>query len=288
MARIVDSHHLRDQNDSFGKTPMNENVEIWSPERTISEWMDTEKISLRQIEEGTGISRSKLSKFKRGAGTLTVSDLVALGEFLGRDPRKLFNRELSLSAVGGAYLELGSKLGDALMDTVGDRISSDGHSLSIEDVMIWHIKSGGHLYKSNEIKSHLLALEPVEKLDSKIKVVGVGQNSLIWNKATEGKTHEIGAPDIEDFISKCIPEGRRSLILEGYRHTHATKGRQYFDRELVHMSGSGKAIFTSYFSLLMPGFWHDGKPVVWNFSKEIYSRAATLDEVAEIQDYLGV
>jgi hypothetical protein len=199
----------------------------------------------------------------------------------------LFSRELSLSAVGGAYLELGSKLGDALMDTVGDRIVSEGHSLSIEDVMAWHIKSGGHLYKSQDIESHLLALEPVENCDAYIKGGGVGQNSVSWNKATEGLAHEVGNADIEGFISKCIPEGRKSEILKGYIRAHVTNGRQYFDRELVHMSGSGKAIFTSYFSMLMPGFWHDGEPVVWNFSKEIYSRPATLDEVAELQDYLG-
>jgi DNA-binding Xre family transcriptional regulator len=266
---------------------MRDAVELWSPEKTVAGWIENAPQSLRMIEAATGVSRSKLSKLSGGSATLTVSDLASICACLGRDPRDVFQRSMSLDAVDGAYTTLGSKLGAAVMDTAEHRAKSGDQSLTIEDVIAWHDVTDGHLYRAEEIRHYMVAFKPVNDITEKLEVVDVGRKSLAWSKVQAAWDAPVRPKDIEEFVASNIAGQARGAILEGYIDTHSSQSRQYYDRKLLHMSGNGQALVTSYFTILLAGRWHDDAPVIWNFSKEISTRVASGDELAELRGYLG-
>jgi hypothetical protein len=260
---------------------------VWSPEIVVARWIEDTRHSLRAIEASTGVSRSKLSKLGTGSATLTVSDLISVSSFLNRDPRSVFLKNVSLDVVDGAYKDLGSKLGAAVMETVKTRGELSRHQLSIEDVINWHDSTCGHMYRSSDISSHMVAFKPLLDINDELKVVEVGENSLAWSKLKSATDGQVYPEDVERFLSGSITEPARGSLFQGYIETHLSQGRQYYDRKLIHLTNSTQATVTSYFTVLLSGFWHDDAPVIWNFSKEISNRLASEAELAELLDSLG-
>jgi hypothetical protein len=193
---------------------------------------------------------------------------------------------MSLDAVDGAYTALGNKLGAAVMDTVETRARASENALTVEDVAAWHDATAGHLYQSDEIRSHMVVVKPVQSLTDDLQVIDVGEKSLAWAKVQASSDVPVCPKDVERFVSTSIAEQDRGNIMRGYVETHLSQGRQYYDRKLLHMSNNGQAIVTTYLTMLMAGRWHDDAPVVWNFSTEISSRVASDHELAELQGYL--
>ncbi|MEP1522102.1 helix-turn-helix transcriptional regulator [Ascidiaceihabitans sp.] len=262
---------------------MSSQIEVWSPEKTVADWIDASSASLRTISAGTGISRSKLSDLTNGKSTLTVSDLSVIASFLGIDPGSIFPQTVSLKAVDGAYLELGSKLGSAVMENVQARMTRDGHQLSVEDIIAWHEITQGHLYQSAEVRPHLVAVKPVHGDVPRLRILDVGNKSLTWAKVQADANVPVTPKDVEAYFASSIAAPDRSSIWQNYHDAITTQGRIYKDRKLLHWSDNGHATITVYFTMLMAGLWHDDEPVVWNFSKEVYSRPATDAELSDLQ-----
>ena len=170
------------------------------------------------------------------------------------------------------------------MDTVEDRQRQNGETLRIEDVIDWHERTAGHLYQSEEIRSHCMAVEPLDRVWKPLRVVDVGANCLASRKIANGPSGVVKPRDVERFVETGIPGSSSEMLKRGYVDLLKNGGRQYLDRKLFHQAENGSVFFTVYFTILMLGYWHDGREVVWNFSKEVSSRLAT---EAERVDLLG-
>lgn len=253
---------------------------------TVATWLNAAR-SLRSVSDATGIERRKLAKAKAGECTLTVHELISLSEHLGQSVRDLLPRSRRLEAVDGLYQRLGDRLGTALLDVVEVQERQRGSGLTVEAVAAWHASTAGRLYLAPEVSSHTVAFSPVDHPDDDPHVVGVGRKSMSVDKIAEATGTDVHCKDVETFIANNIPAETRGRLMQSYMDLRAPLERRYFEREMVYMTGPGQGNHATYLTLLMRGTWLDETPVIWNFSTEILTRAATEAELAATQGYQG-
>jgi len=257
-----------------------------SPESIAGDWIKNSRASLREIEQSTGISRSKLANLKKGQGRLSVRDLLDLAEALGRSTQEALLPRDRARPQPPRTPDLGRAVGSALVAHIQSSLPSVPQAVSIEDVCAWHEITQGRLHLASTVRPYLVAfrLNPTHPVG--LMPVEVGQHSLVARKIIRFPGDHVSPRDVEDFLLD-LPENQRHSLTESYADLQLDARRRYIERQLVFFAGDGSPTVTTYLTVLMTGRWADESEVIWNFSTELSSRKATEAEVDELRSQLG-
>lgn len=236
-------------------------------------------MTLRALEERTGINKSRISRIIRGEGKLGVDELQILGLTLGFDAADVFRTNENLKPEKKeAKIQSFSDINAQFRQFENDSQFMGGGEVTIDAMLRWHERTQGVLIDIDKAMPYLVTAQVQDDGTSLPLSEHIGPLSLV---ATSLRTRD--PTFVRNYLSE-LPSRKRDEISGSYHEVHRSHTYRVFNRTIpVELKGIGRKLELTYATLLQDVKDLSGKRFVSNFSTLISTRFLD-SELEEHQD----
>ncbi|MEO1108282.1 MAG: helix-turn-helix transcriptional regulator [Pseudomonadota bacterium] len=241
-------------------------IDLSNVVEALQEERKAQGVSLRKLEELTGIPKSSLSYALSKNGKLDLSDFLRICLAMDIDPKDLLTVDQVISVEPD--LEIANKdqrreaqaLQRFLRQSLDGRTKS-GFRPTFDEMLIWHRKNGGRMTDMDRISPFVCSYYAPDKAFPELKSAYIGHLCLT---AESLKTYD--SARVERYIASLDEESREEITFS-YVQTTEGPACQLFDRKLVvDFPGCGPRFQLEYATLLMRLTGENGSTFITNFS----------------------
>ena len=229
-------------------------------ERFIATKIAEAGLSVRELQNRTGISKTRISCLKNCEVKLSVDDVQRLGFACGFDPADALRPVTEIETASDHTQEHITKIVTSIMETSLAMVRAMGHKLDVSDIIAWHRANNGRLENCDQFRQFVGFFSCSEGGAPEIEAREIGPSCL-----AAASLQTPNAEQVNQYV-RSLGRASREEISFTYQETRNTGKWKLYERQvLVDFPGAGPKYNLSYLTLLLPV--HAGKEkLVMNFS----------------------